>query len=87
MLVPTDIAAIVLAACPDVAQSDERRRTFGAAEGEEYRGREPEAEELGYTVDHTGTIIAIDTDGHVRVLYSHTVDADALSTDLAELLG
>jgi protein SCO1/2 len=46
-----------------------------------------EAEELGYTVDHTGTIIALDTDGHVRVLYSHTVDADALSADLAELLG
>lgn len=46
-----------------------------------------EAEELGYTVDHTGTIIAIGPDGHVRVLYSHTVDADALSADLAELLG
>jgi protein SCO1/2 len=46
-----------------------------------------EAEAVGYTVDHTGTIIAIDTDGHVRVLYSHTVDADALSADLAELLG
>ena len=46
-----------------------------------------EAEELGYTVDHTGTIIAIGPDGHVRVLYSHTVDPDALSVDLAELLG
>ncbi len=46
-----------------------------------------DAEELGYTVDHTGTIIAIGPDGHVRVLYSHTVDADALSADLAELLG
>ncbi|MDH3248146.1 MAG: SCO family protein [Acidimicrobiia bacterium] len=46
-----------------------------------------EAEELGYTVDHTGTIIAIGPDGHVRVLYSHTVTADDLSADLAELLG
>lgn len=46
-----------------------------------------EAEAVGYTVDHTGTIIAIGPDGHVRVLYSHTVDADALSADLAELLG
>ena len=46
-----------------------------------------EAEELGYTVDHTGTIIAVGPDGHVRVLYSHTVDAEALSADLAELLG
>ena len=41
----------------------------------------------GYTVDHTGTIIAIGPDGHVRVLYSHTVDAEALSADLADLLG
>jgi protein SCO1/2 len=43
--------------------------------------------ESGYTVDHTGSLMAIDPDGFMRVLYTHDVDSDALAADLEELLG
>ncbi len=41
----------------------------------------------GYTVDHTGSLMVIDPDGFVRVLYTHDVDSDALAADLRQLLG
>ena len=41
----------------------------------------------GYTVDHTASLIAIDTDGFVRVVYPTDVAPDALASDLEELLG
>jgi protein SCO1/2 len=43
--------------------------------------------ESGYTVDHTGSLMAIDRDGFLRVLYTHDVDSDALAADLEQLLG
>lgn len=43
--------------------------------------------ESGYTVDHTGSLMAIDRDGFMRVLYTHDVDSDALAADLKQLLG
>ncbi len=42
--------------------------------------------ESGYTVDHTGTLLAIDPAGFLRVIYPNDVDADALASDLKELL-
>ena len=43
--------------------------------------------EEGYTVDHTGSLMAIDPEGSIRVLYPHDVDPEALADDLVELLG
>jgi protein SCO1 len=40
----------------------------------------------GYTVDHTATLMAIDTDGHLRVVWPADVLADDLTSDLRELL-
>jgi len=46
-------------------------------------------EELGggdYAVDHTATLMGIDTDGHLRILWPTDVAVDDLSSDLNELL-
>ncbi len=40
----------------------------------------------GYAVDHTATLMAIDTDGKLRIVWSPNVDTDALVADLRELL-
>ncbi len=40
----------------------------------------------GYAVDHTATLMAIDTDGKLRIVWSPNVTADALADDLRELL-
>lgn len=42
--------------------------------------------EDGYAVDHTATLMAIDTDGKLRVVWPTDVTADALAGDLRELL-
>jgi protein SCO1/2 len=42
--------------------------------------------ESGYTVDHTGTLMAIDPEGYLRVIYPNDVSADALASDLRALL-
>ncbi len=44
------------------------------------------SEASGYLVDHTATLTAIDTAGHVRVLYPTDVAVDDLAADLEELL-
>ncbi len=41
----------------------------------------------GYVVDHTAHLIAIDTDGFIRVIYPTDVAPDALASDLNDLLG
>ena len=46
-------------------------------------------EDLGggdYAVDHTATLMGIDTDGHLRILWSTDVAVDDLANDLDELL-
>jgi protein SCO1/2 len=40
----------------------------------------------GYAVDHTAALMAIDTDGHLRVVWPPDVPPDALASDLRELL-
>lgn len=40
----------------------------------------------GYAVDHTATLMAIDTDGKLRIVWSPNVIADQLADDLRELL-
>ena len=42
--------------------------------------------ETGYTVDHTASLMAIGTDGALRVLWGPDVSSDALRDDLKELL-
>lgn len=43
--------------------------------------------ESGYVVDHTARLVAIDTDGFIRVIYPTEVAPDLLAADLEELLG
>ncbi len=43
--------------------------------------------ESGYDVDHTATLMAVDRDGYLRVVYSYGVEPEALASDLKELLG
>jgi protein SCO1/2 len=40
----------------------------------------------GYAVDHTATLMAIDTEGKLRIVWPTDVTADALAADLGELL-
>jgi protein SCO1 len=40
----------------------------------------------GYAVDHTATLMAIDIEGKLRIVWSPNVTADALADDLRELL-
>ncbi len=40
-----------------------------------------------YTVDHTATLMGIDGDGVLRIVWPPDVGAEALAADLAELLG
>ena len=40
----------------------------------------------GYAVDHTATLMGIDTDGHLRIVWPAVLDGDRLVADLRELL-
>jgi protein SCO1/2 len=40
----------------------------------------------GYTVDHTATLMGIDTDGRLRIVWPPEIDAESLAADLDELL-
>ncbi len=40
-----------------------------------------------YTVDHTGTLMAVDRDGYLRIIFSNDVTAEDLAADLRELVG
>lgn len=40
----------------------------------------------GYLVDHTTTLMAIDQEGYLRLLYSYETPADAIAADMRELL-
>ncbi len=51
-----------------------------------YFNRNEGTVESGYTVDHTGTLMAIDPEGSLRVIYPNDVPADALASDLRALL-
>ena len=55
--------------------------TYGVffARGEEY-------DDGGYAMDHTASLMGIDTDGHLRILWPSTLDPDALAADLDALL-
>ena len=39
-----------------------------------------------YAVDHTATLMGIDTDGHLRIIWPAGIDIDRLVADLEELL-
>jgi len=55
--------------------------TYGVffARGEEY-------DDGGYAMDHTASLMGIDTDGHLRILWPSTLDPDTLAADLDALL-
>ena len=55
--------------------------TYGVffARGEEY-------DDGSYAMDHTASLMGIDTDGHLRILWPSSLDADALAADLDALL-
>lgn len=40
----------------------------------------------GYAMDHTATVMGIDPDGHLRIVWAPPLDVDRLAADLAELL-
>lgn len=40
----------------------------------------------GYTVDHTATLMGVDTDGHLRIVWPGVLDVERLAADLRELL-
>ena len=50
-----------------------------------YELEEPDADGA-YEVSHTATILGIDREGHVKIVWSPTVDPDALAADLKALL-
>jgi protein SCO1/2 len=52
-----------------------------------YVSVEDTGSEAGYLVEHTASLMAIDSDGYLRVLYPPEVGVDALAADLEELLG
>lgn len=45
-----------------------------------------EALDDGYTVDHTATLMGIDTEGHLRIVWPGVLDVERLAADLRELL-
>jgi protein SCO1/2 len=55
--------------------------TYGVffARGEEY-------DDGSYAMDHTATLMGIDTDGHLRIVWPAELDVDALAADLDALL-
>ncbi len=40
----------------------------------------------GYTMSHTSTLLGIDPDGHLRIVWPSVLDPDALAADISELL-
>jgi protein SCO1/2 len=40
----------------------------------------------GYAMDHTATVMGIDPDGHLRIVWAPPLDVDRLAADLDELL-
>jgi protein SCO1/2 len=40
----------------------------------------------GYAIDHTATLMGIDTEGHLRIVWPALLDVDRLAGDLRELL-
>lgn len=47
----------------------------------------PAGDDGFYEVDHTSTLLGIDRDGNLKVVWNPDVDAGALEADLEELLG
>lgn len=45
-----------------------------------------EALDEGYTIDHTATLMGIDTEGHLRIVWPGLLEVDRLVADLRELL-
>lgn len=65
---------------------DEDLARTAALYGVFYQAREG-TPESGYLVDHTATLMAIDPDGFLRVLWTPDVSNEDLTADLEELLG
>ncbi|MFW2334432.1 SCO family protein [Ilumatobacter sp.] len=40
----------------------------------------------GYTMSHTSTLLGIDPDGHLRIVWPSVLDPDSLAADISELL-
>ncbi|MDY7101763.1 MAG: SCO family protein [Actinomycetota bacterium] len=67
----------------DVADIERVATTYGVyfAEDEVPEGEDPDS----YTVTHTASLMGIDTDGHLRVVWPWGVTADDLRTDIDAL--
>ena len=50
------------------------------------RGEDIGAAGGGYTVDHTASLMGIDRDGHLRIVWPASIEAERLAADLDELL-
>jgi len=51
-----------------------------------YFARDEPLEGGGYTMSHTSTLLGIDPDGHLRIVWPSVLDPDALAADITELL-
>lgn len=51
-----------------------------------YFARDEPLEGGGYTMSHTSTLLGIDPDGHLRIVWPSVLDPEALAADITELL-
>lgn len=51
-----------------------------------FHARGEDTPDGGYTVDHTATLMGIDTDGRLRIVWPPEIDAASLAADIDELL-
>lgn len=48
--------------------------------------KDPGTPETGYLVSHTSSVLVIDREGHLRLIFPFDTSADAIAADLGELL-
>lgn len=70
-----------LAATGDLADLERVASLYGV-----YFARGDDTVDGGYTMDHTATLMGIDTDGHLRLVWPNGVSAADLAADLDALL-